>query len=220
MLSFEEVRKNSHILAFIKKSEIALKRQGFTNHGILHVQFVAERAKKLAKEIGFSEREQILSQIAGFCHDMGNFISRSHHHYLGSVLFYEVFKDKFDIDSLTTIMEAIYAHDESEMEIPSSVSAVLVLADKSDVRRERVYSRSLKKIMRDIHDRVNYGAHWSKLTVNRSHKTISLKLYIDTKFVPIMEYFEIFTERMIFCRKAAKFLGYKFSLEINNFQLL
>jgi len=220
MISFEEVRNNPHILAFIKKSEIALKKQGFTNHGILHVEFVAERAKKLAKEIRFSKEDQVLCQISGFCHDMGNFLSRELHHYLGAILFYEVFKEKFDIDSLTTVMEAISSHDESKMEIPSPVAAVLILADKSDVRRERVYTKSLRKIMRDIHDRVNYGAHWSKLTFDKSKKTISLKLKIDTKFVPIMEYFEIFTERMIQCRKAAKVLGFKFSLEINDFKLL
>ena len=220
MVEFKKVKENPHILEFIRKSEIALKRQGYTNHGILHVQFVADRAKKLAKEIGLSRKEQEMAQISGFCHDMGNFLSRSHHHYFGAVLFYEVFKEKFKIGPLTTIMQAICAHDKPEMAIPSPVAAVLILADKSDVRRERVYPKSLKEIMRDIHDRVNYGAYWTKLIFEKSKKKIALKLKIDTKFVPIMEYFEIFTNRMVYCRKAAKFLGYKFSLEINNFKLL
>jgi len=220
MTNFLDVKTNPHILEFIKKSEIALKRQGYTNHGILHVQFVAERARKLAKDIGLDKKEQEAAQIAAFCHDMGNFLGRKHHHLMGALLFYEIFKNKFPPQLLSTIMEAITCHDEKEMRIPSKVGAILVLADKSDVRRERIYTKNLKKILSDIHDRVNYGAYWSRLITNKKRRIITLKLKIDTKFVPIMEYFEIFTERMILCRKAAEFLDYKFSLEINNFKLL
>jgi hypothetical protein len=220
MISFSKVKNNPHILEFIKKSEISLKRLGYTNHGILHIQFVTKRAEKLTKEIGLSKEEQEMSQIAAFCHDMGNFLGREHHHITGAILFYQLFKDEFPPKALSQIMEAIACHDEKEMRIPSKVGAVLVLADKSDVRRERIYTKDLKKILRDIHDRVNYGAHWSRLSVDKRKRVITLKLKIDTKFVPIMEYFEIFTERMILCRKAAQFLGYKFHLEINNFKLL
>lgn len=220
MIEFSKVKTNPHILEFIKNSEIVLKNQGFTNHGFLHVEFVAERAKELAKKLGLGEKEQELAAIAGFCHDMGNFLSRRFHHLLGAVLFYQIFKNDFPPEDLIIISQAISTHDEKEAIIPSPVSAVVILADKSDVRRERVFAKSLEKIMRDIHDRVNYAVKKSEIEVEKKKKTISLKLKIETKICPIMEYFEIFTQRMIFCRKAANFLGYKFSLQINNFKLL
>jgi len=95
-----------------------------------------------------------------------------------------------------------------------------VIADKSDVRRERVYTKDLREIKRDIHSRVNYATYWSKLKIDKKKRKITLTLKIDTKFVPIIEYFEIFTQRMVYCRQAAKYLGYKFGLLINNFKLL
>ena len=95
-----------------------------------------------------------------------------------------------------------------------------VLADKSDVHRSRVTVKKMKKIKDDIHDRVNYATNQSFINADRKKKTITLTLKIDTKFVPVMEYFEIFTDRMVYCRQAAKYLGYKFHLIINRFKLL
>jgi len=60
----------------------------------------------------------------------------------------------------------------------------------------------------------------SKISIDKKQKRITLTLTIDTKITPIMEYFEIFTQRMVYCRKAANYLGYNFGLEINNFKLL
>jgi len=220
MISFTKVKNNSQILEFIKQSEKALKNEGYTNHGLLHTQLVADRARTIAKEIGLSIEEQEMAAISGFCHDMGNFLSRSHHHYFGALLFYQVFKDEFPIVQLSIIMQAIAVHDKEEMNFSHPLSALLVIADKSDVRKERVDSKNLKEIEKDIHDRVNYATYWSKLKIDKNKKKIILTLKIDTKFVSIMEYFEIFTERMVYCRKAAKYLGYKFGLVINDFKLL
>lgn len=220
MITLKEVNNNSHILEFIKKSEETLKRMGYTDHGLKHVQLVADRARTIAKEIGLSKREQELCAIAGFCHDMANFLSRSHHHYLGAILFYEVFKDKYPIDELTPIMQAIAVHDKDELEFSSAIAPVVIIADKSDVRRSRVYLDEIKEIQKDIHFRVNYATKFSKVRVLKDKKIISLVLEIDQKITPIMEYFEIFTQRMVYCRKAADYLGYKFGLKINNFKLL
>jgi hypothetical protein len=106
------------------------------------------------------------------------------------------------------------------MNFTNGVSAVLVLADKSDVDRSRVTETDMQKIKIDIHDRVNYATRESNLRVEKEKQRITLTLKIDTNFCPIMEYFEIFTERMVFCRKAAQFLGYDFGLVINKFRLL
>jgi len=224
MITFSKIKNNPHLLEFIKQSERALKNEGYTNHGLAHVQLVADRARTVAREMGLSKEEQEMAAISGFCHDMGNFLSRSYHQYFGALLFYQVFKNEFPIAQVSEIMQAIASHDSNhykeEMNFSSPVSAILVIADKSDVRRERVYTKDLREIKRDIHSRVNYATYWSKLKIDKKKRKITLTLKIDTKFVPIIEYFEIFTQRMVYCRQAAKYLGYKFGLLINNFKLL
>lgn len=220
MLTFIQVKNNPQILEFIRQTEISLKVLGYTEHGLDHVRLVADRARNVAKEIGLIKREQELVTMAAFCHDMGNFLGRTQHHYWGSLLFHQVFAGQLTPWEMATIMQAIVNHDKNEMKLSNKISAVLILADKSDVRRERVIVRRLERIRTDIHDRVNYAVTDSKLKIDKNKKKIILTLKIDTKFVPVMEFFEIFTERMTYCRQAAKYLGYRFSLIINNFKLL
>lgn len=220
MFDLARVKKDPQILEFINQAQKGLAALGYTDHGLGHLNLVADRARTVAREIGLSEREQELSAIAGFCHDMGNFLSRTYHHYLGSLLFHQIFSKDFEPEGLAIIMQAISNHDKKEMNFSNKVSAVLVLADKSDVRRSRVLAQKIDQIKADIHDRVNYATKFSKLGINKKQKRISLTLQIDTNFVPVIEYFEIFTDRMVFCREAAKYLGYKFGLVINSFELL
>lgn len=220
MLTLSQIKKNPKVLEFISHSDNILELMGYTDHGLNHLNLVSARARTVAKEIGLSKKEQELAAISAFCHDMGNFISRTNHHYFGALLFHQIFQDKFNPEELVIIIQAIANHDKDEMEFAHPVSAVLVLADKSDVRRKRVKTKNIKKIKADIHDRVNYATTLSRLKINKKQKIITLTLKIDTNFVPIMEYFEIFTERMVYCREAAKYLGYKFALVINNFKLL
>lgn len=220
MITLNQVRKNPQIEEFIKQSAKSLTFEGYTDHGLSHLDLVADRARNIAKEIGLSPREQELSAVAAFCHDMGNFLSRTNHHYFGALLFQQVFGNTFEPGDVSLIMQAISNHDKKEMKFCNTISAVVVLADKSDVRRSRVLEKKLDHIKLDIHDRVNYATTMSKLGVNKKSKVISLVLKIDTGFVPVIEYFEIFTERMVYCREAAQSLGYKFGLVINNFKLL
>jgi len=220
MITLKEIKKNPLILEFINQSENTLKIQGYTCHGLRHANLVAERAMKIAYQIGLSKRDQELSKIAGFLHDFANFLSRDYHHYLGSILFIDIFKDKFSPNELVKISQAIANHDKFEMKFAHPITAVLVLADKSDVHRKRVLTKDIKTIKKDIHNRVNFAVTKSYLKVNKAKKVISLILKIDTNFIPVIEYFEIFTERMIFCRRAAEYLDYKFGLVINNFKLL
>ncbi|HHE76609.1 MAG TPA: HD domain-containing protein, partial [Candidatus Parcubacteria bacterium] len=194
----------------------------YTDHGLRHSNLVALRARTIARKIGLNKKEEEMAAIAGFCHDMGNFLSRSFHNYFGAILFHQVFQNSFQVRELAVIMEAISNHDKrmEDMVFTSPVSAIVVLADKSDVHRSRVIAKNIKEIKTDIHDRVNYATRESKITVNEKKKRITLTLRIDTNFVPIMEYFEIFTDRMVFCRRAAESLGYSFGLIINKFRLL
>jgi len=231
MITLDDVKNNPQILEFINQTEEAMQALSYTNHGLRHSNIVADRAIQIAKNIGLGPREGELAGIAGFCHDMGNFLTRTYHHFFGAVLFQQVFGNKFDPKEIAMIMQAISNHDKEEMNFTNNISAILVLADKSDVDRSRVTSKDLEHIKTDIHDRVNYAARESMIKVDppsrkasdgqgKQKKRITLTLKIDTNFCPVIEYFEIFTERMVFCRKAAKFLGYDFGLVINKFRLL
>jgi len=219
MLNFEEVKTNPQINEFIKRSGEYLKINGFTDHGFRHVGITADRAGKIARKLRFNKQDLESSIIAGYCHDMGNFLGRTYHHYWGAQLFHQVFNENKNISQIADIMQAIVAHDKEDVNIMNKIAAVTIIADKSDVHRSRVLVKKLDKIKIDIHDRVNYAVTDNHLDISPSKKIIKLDLDIDKKFVEVMDYFEIFTERMVYCRMAAKFLGYKFSLEINNFKL-
>lgn len=220
MITLSDVKNNPQILEFIKQTEESLSALLYTDHGLRHANLVAERAKQIAKNIGLSQREGELSAIAAFCHDMANFLSRHLHNYLAAMLFHQIFNKHFEPQEIAKIIQAISNHDKEEMNFVCPVSAIVVLADKSDVNRSRVIETDINKIKADIHDRVNYATKESNLKVDKIKKRITLILKIDTNFVPILEYFEIFTDRMVFCRKAAEFLGYNFGLVINKTRLL
>lgn len=220
MISLNEVNDNPYLSEFIRQSEKRLFDLKYTSHGLDHVNLVSDRARNIAKEIGLNKKEQELAAIVGYVHDFGNFLSRSYHNYFGALIFQQIFQKDFSPEELSLIMQAIVDHDREEMELSHPISAVVVLADKSDVRRERVRVSDKKVIQDDIHNRVNFATKHSKLGIDKKGKTITLSLEIDTAFVQVMEYFEIFTDRMIYCRKAAQYLGYKFGLIINNFKLL
>lgn len=220
MLTLNDVKNHPQILEFIRQTQISMEALNYTEHGLHHANLVAQRAKRLAQEIGLNKRIQELVAMGGFCQDMGNFLGRTQHHYWGALLFHQVFQHELPADELVMVVQSLANHDKETMKLTNKISAIVIIADKSDVRRSRVIMRSIKKIKEDIHNRVNYAVTKSILSVDKKKKRIRLTLKIDTNFVPIMEYFEIFTERMTYCRKAADYLGYKFSIVINKFKLL
>ncbi|MBI2624975.1 MAG: HD domain-containing protein [Candidatus Nealsonbacteria bacterium] len=220
MITLNQLKSNPYLSEFIKRTETRMHNLKYTNHGFDHASLVSDRARTIAMEIGLAEKEQELSAIAGFAHDFANFLSRGYHNYFGALIFYQTFAKDFSPAEMALLMQAIANHDKFDMEFSDPISAVVVLADKSDVRRSRVTIKDMKIIKEDIHNRVNFAVKSTKLGFNKQKKIITLNLKIDTNFVPVMEYFEIFTERMVYCRKAAEYLGYKFGLVINNFKLL
>jgi metal-dependent HD superfamily phosphatase/phosphodiesterase len=220
-LTLDLVKKDPKIKDFISQTGRYLDGLGFTDHGTRHINIVADRARSIGKRIGLLAHDQELAAIAGYCHDLGNFLGREQHHYWGALLFSQVFLNEVDNpNDVSTVAQAIVSHDKNDLKIVDKVTAVLILADKSDVHRSRVKNISGHNVEKDIHDRVNYAIIDNDLIVNPKNKLITLKLKLDTKFSAPLEYFEIFTERMAFCRVAAHYLGYKFGLEINNFKLL
>src|SRR3989344_3958920 len=138
-LTLDIVKKNPQIRDFIHQTENYLDSMGFTDHGFRHVEIASSRARSIAKKIGLPAREQELSSMAAYCHDMGNFLGREQHHYWGALLFTQVFLNEADNpNDVSTIAQAIVSHDKDELKIVNKVTAVLILADKSDVHRSRV----------------------------------------------------------------------------------
>ena len=180
---------------------------------------MAETVKYLLETLGYSEREVELGQIAGYLHDIGNLINRVDHSQSGAMMAFRILKDMgAQPEEIATIVTAIGNHDEGTGVPVNPIAAALILADKSDVRRSRVRNPEFSQF--DIHDRVNYSVRKSVLKINEEHTIVKLKLLIDTKYGSVMDYFEIFLNRMILCRKAAERLGLSFKLIINEQQLI
>ena len=218
-MTYNEIKKNPDIRNYISAADKSLLALGYTEHSFAHVTAVAEKAAYILSTLGYDERTVELVKIAGYLHDIGNLVNRIEHSQSGAVMAFRILDNLgFDSQEIADIVTAIGNHDEGTGVPVSEFAAALILADKSDVRRNRV--RNTEKINFDIHDRVNYSVTSADLTISDDKKSITLTLTIDTKYGSVMDYFEIFMQRMILCRKAAEKLGLKFGLIINNQQLL
>lgn len=218
-MTYEEIRKNPEVLALLKKGNENLGVLGFTDHSLAHCVLVADRAAHILKVLGYAEHEQELAKIAGIMHDIGNAINRSHHAEIGAILANTILRETdLSLEDRMTVVSAIGNHDESTGGAKDAVSAAVILADKSDVRRNRVRNKEKEKF--DIHDRVNYAVTGSSLKVDAMEKKISLNLQIDPAMCSMYEYFDIFLGRMMMCRGAAEMLGAKFRLTVNGGKVL
>lgn len=219
MITFEAVKNNSAIATYIKRADESLIALGFTEHSFAHVSKTADTARYILETMGYSPREVELAQIAGYLHDIGNLVNRVDHAQSGAVMAFRILDNMgADPEDIATITTAIGNHDEGTAVAVNPIAAALILGDKTDVRRSRV--RNADPTSFDIHDRVNYSVKKSLVKINEERTLIKLKLTIDTRYCSIMDYFEIFLNRMILCRKAAERLGLQFRLIINEQQLI
>ena len=213
-ITIDEVRRNHKVHVYIERADESLSALGFTKHGFEHVSLVASKAREILEVMGYPKRDAELAEIAGYLHDIGNVVNRIEHAQSGAVMAFRILDEMgFDAEETSTIITAIGNHDESTAYPVNPVAAALILADKCDVRRSRVRVKAQQLF--DIHDRVNYAVSRSSLKINDEKTVIALRLEIDTSVCSISEYFEIFMERMILCRKAAEKFGLKFALKIN-----
>ncbi|EOR20223.1 hypothetical protein A500_18152 [Clostridium sartagoforme AAU1] len=219
IISYEDIRSNKEIQTYINSADKILGISGYTKHDLGHVGKVAETAAYILRELGYEGREIELAKIAGFMHDIGNMINRHEHAQTGAVLAFKILKDiGMDPEEIFMVTSAIGNHDEGTGQPVSNISSALILADKVDVRRSRVRNSDFATF--DIHDRVNYAVEKADVYVNKDEKSIQLNLTIDTKICSLMEYFEIFLNRMMLCRKATEFLNTRFELVMNNTKVL
>lgn len=219
MITYEELKQNESIRTYIRKADEALIALGYTEHSFAHVTKVAETAGNILSVLGYSGHDIEVVKISGFLHDIGNLVNRSEHSQSGAVMAFRIL-DKLGMDpvDISDIVTAIGNHDEGTGIPVNAISAALFLADKSDVRRTRVRNRDISTF--DIHDRVNYSVTKSDLVIDKEKTAIRLILEIDTEYSSVSEYFEIFLQRMVLCRKAAERLGITFHLIINSQTLM
>ena len=218
-LTYEMIKNNAAVQTYIQKADETLTALGFTEHSFAHVTRVAEVAGKLLEELGYSKDHIELAKIAGYLHDIGNVVNRIDHAQSGAVMAFRLLDNMGgEPEEISTIITAIGNHDEVTAYPVNAIAAALIIADKSDVRYTRV--RKGADINHDIHDRVNYAVKKSSVYLNDDKTQLFLDLTIDTNVCRVMDYFEIFLNRMLLCRKAAEKLGTQFRLVINGQQML
>ena len=219
MITLEDVINNEEVQAFVNASQKQLKALGYTEHSYRHIGIVSKRTGEILQKLGYDERTVELGKIAGYMHDIGNCVNRVDHAHTGAILAYNILKEMgMDAEERTEIMMAIGNHDEGTGTAVSNISAALILADKSDVHRDRVINTNMSTF--DIHDRVNYAVTDAKIEINENERKVILTLTIDTQICPVLDYFQIFMDRTMMSKYAAKYLHIWFELVINGTKLL
>lgn len=218
-ITLEDVKGNEEVEELILAAQRQLDVLGYTEHAHRHLGIVSERAGKILETLGYDEDRVRLAQIAGYLHDIGNAVNRTDHAHTGAILADRILKDMgMGIRERTEIMMAIGNHDEGSGTAVSDISAAIILADKSDAHRSRVSKTNMSLF--DKHDRVNYAVTDANLRINKDERKIILDLTIDTKMCPVLDYFEIFMDRTMMSKHAAKYLGLWFEVVINDTNLL
>lgn len=218
-VTYAQIQSSDEIRTYIAQADASLTARGFTEHSFPHVTKCAETAAGLLKDLGYDERQQELARIAGFMHDIGNLVNRYDHAISGATMAFRIL-DHMGMDpaEVAAVSTAIGHHDDKTAFPVNAITAALILADKTDVRRSRVRPKPLADF--DIHDRVNYAVEHSDLALDPDARTLTLNLSINTEVSAVMDYFEIFLERMLLCRRAAEFFSLTFKLDINGSNLL
>jgi metal-dependent HD superfamily phosphatase/phosphodiesterase len=219
LITYEYIKSNEEIRTYIKQADRTLEELGYTEHSFAHVGIVAENASMILKALDYPERMVELTRIAGYMHDIGNVVNRVNHALSGANMAFRLL-DKINMppEEIAQVISAIGHHDEGTAQPLSPMSAAIIIADKTDVRRSRVRNTDL--ITFDIHDRVNYAAEKSSLHFNEDKSALIMDLTIDTDISSVMEYFEIFLDRMLLCKRSAMYLGVKFKFIINGLKMM
>ncbi|MDD3404840.1 MAG: HD domain-containing protein [Sphingobacteriia bacterium] len=218
-ITYKDIVKSKEIRTYILQADASLLALGYTEHSFAHVTNCAKVASDILTALHYSEHDIELVKIAAYMHDIGNVVNRINHAQTGAVMAFRIL-DKMGMPSVdvASIITAIGYHDDDTAFPVNAIAAAVILADKTDVRRSRV--RNSDTIAFDIHDRVNYAAETSEVLLNVEEKTITLQLTINTDICAVMDYFEIFLNRMLLCRKSADVLGLQFRLNVNGQYLM
>jgi metal-dependent HD superfamily phosphatase/phosphodiesterase len=215
LITLDDVRNNETVRVYIQQANQMLYAMGYTEHGLRHAGLVANNARRLCLKLGYTERQAELAAIAGFLHDIGNVVNRDHHAQTGAMIAFHLLTQMgMPPDEIAIIISAIGNHEETTGHPVNYAASAVILADKSDVHFSRVQNPNQGEF--DIHDRVNFATQRSRLRVMPKERLIELNLEIDVNVASLMEYFEIFLDRMVMCRRAAEALECQFHLMINS----
>ena len=218
-MRYSDIVKNEEVLEYYEVGNRILRHLDYTDHSTIHTKLVADRAARILDAFGYGEHDQEIARIAGFMHDIGNAINRKHHAEYGAIIANEILRSTdIDMKDRIQIVSTIANHDESTGVAADPITAAIIIADKTDVRRNRVRER--KKSAFDIHDRVNYAVTSTELICDDDNDIITLKLTIDEDICTMYDYFEIFLTRMMMCSRAAEVLDAKFALYVNEQKVL
>ena len=204
MITINDIKSNPEVQALVKAAQNQLDAIGYTEHSERHITIVSNRCAEILEKLGYDDR---------------NAVNRIDHAHSGAILANQILKEiRMPAEDRMEILTAIGNHDEDTGTAVSDISAALILADKSDVHRSRVRNQNMSTF--DIHDRVNYAVTDADLEVYGEERKIKVKLTIDTNICPVLDYFQIFMERTMMSKYAAKFLKVWFELIINDTKLL
>lgn len=214
MITYEQIIKSPEINAYIKQGNASLQVQGYTDHSEAHATIVARQAGRILQKLGCDKRLVELAKIAGYMHDIGNCVNRNGHAHHGAILARAILKDmKMNYNEIALIINAIGEHDEKTGQATDPISAALILADKTDVRRNRVQAKAPEAF--DQHDRVNYAVTGAALHIRPQKEQIQFSIQLDENICSMMDYFEIFLQRMLMCKRAAEVLHMRFKMTAN-----
>lgn len=220
-VTYRYIKQNEDIHTYIKNADAAVEAQGYTEHSFAHVEKVASTVELILTTLGYPERQVELGKIAAYLHDIGNVVNRIDHAQSGAVMAFRLLDNlNMPAEEICAIISAIGNHDEHTAQPLNAIAAALIIGDKTDVRRSRVRNLDSVNLSVDIHDRVNYAVEESKLYFSEDKKAIVLELKLDTKISSVMEYFEIFMERMLLCRRSAEFFGLEFRVKVNDTEVM
>ena len=219
LVTYKYIKQNPDIMEYIRRADKTLEVMGYTEHSFPHVERVAAVSAMILERLGYDERTVELARIASMMHDIGNVINCIDHAQSGAVMAFRLLDNlSMPASEICSVIAAIGNHDEGTGMPLDPISAAMIIGDKTDVRRSRVRNNDLLTF--DIHDRVNYAVEVSKVHFNDDNSSIILELQIDTEISSVMEYFEIFMNRMLLCRRASEFLGVHFEMMINGSKIL
>ncbi len=218
-IAVKDLENDATTMTYVEKANDYLNTLGYTSHGLRHVKLASDIARNVLLRLGYSAEEAELAAVAAFLHDIGNVCGRDHHEQSGALMAKSVLdRLGMPVTLVAEVMLAIGNHEEKTGDPVSLTSAATILADKTDVHRSRVQTKDPLDF--DIHDKVNYAVTKSFLNVDKDTRTITLELTIDTNVAGVVDYFEIFLDRMQMSRMAARYLKTKFQLDINGTKLM
>lgn len=136
-LTYENIAHAKELNVYLEQGNRVLDALGYTDHSQKHTAKVAVTAGKILKKLGYDAHTVELVRIAGYMHDLGNSINRVDHAHTGALMAFHFLRDwGAPPEDIAAIISAIGQHDERSGIAFDPISAALILADKSDVRRD------------------------------------------------------------------------------------